>query len=211
MAEQELNGADVGALFQQVNREGMTQRMWGDGFRNLTNMVGYLALALNRASCDVPAREVTWKEPVLGLLDSPPGTQDLQELRREHHVAIFFPFALLDTDDHALAVDCGRGERDGLGDAQSCGIADGQDGAMFSAPDAVQKLKNFFRAQDHGQFLRLLRSGNHLFQGPIPFERDLIQKTECRNRDENGTGGQFLFVRQIDMIGADLLWSQQFG
>jgi hypothetical protein len=58
MAEQELNGADVGALFQQVNREGMSQRMWRDGFRNLANMVGYLALALNRASRDVPAREV---------------------------------------------------------------------------------------------------------------------------------------------------------
>ena len=53
MTEQELNGANVSALFQQVNCERMAKRMRRDGFWNLANTVGYLALALDRASCDM--------------------------------------------------------------------------------------------------------------------------------------------------------------
>jgi hypothetical protein len=59
------------------------QRMGRDGFRNLRNPLSYSALALNRRSGDVLAREVAWEEPVFRLLHSPPGTQNLQELRRE--------------------------------------------------------------------------------------------------------------------------------
>ena len=81
MAEQELNGADVGASFQQVDRKGVTQRMGRDRFGNFADTVGLLALALNRAFCDVLARKIAWEEPVLGSLDSPPVTQDLQQLR----------------------------------------------------------------------------------------------------------------------------------
>ncbi len=50
---------------------------------------------------------------------------------------MFLSFALLDPQDHALAVNRGRCERDGFGDAQACGIAGGQDGAMFPDPDTV--------------------------------------------------------------------------
>jgi hypothetical protein len=42
------------------------------------------------------------------------------------YVAIFLSFALLDTQDHALAVDGGRCERNGLGDAQAGGVAGGR-------------------------------------------------------------------------------------
>src|SRR5215831_17644584 len=81
---------------------------------------------------------------------------------------------------------------------------------MLSGPDAVQKVKNLLGAQDDWQFLRLLRSGNHLIQRPILFEGDLVQETEGRHRHNNGVGGQFLFVRQIDLVGADLVGPQQF-
>src|SRR6516225_1064643 len=77
MTEQQLNGTNIGALFQQVNGKGVTKRMRRDGFRNLANLVGLLALVLNCRSCDVLAREVSWEEPVLGLFDSPPSTQNL--------------------------------------------------------------------------------------------------------------------------------------
>src|SRR6266478_5073533 len=140
-----------------------------DRLRNLTSTMGLLALTLNCAFCDVLAWHVAWKKPVLWLLHSPPSTQDLQELWREHHIPIFLSFALLDTQDHALAVDRWRCECDGLGDAQACCIAGGQDGAMFPARDAIKELGDFFRTQDDGQFLRFLGSGNHLFKGPIPF------------------------------------------
>jgi hypothetical protein len=70
---------------------------------------------------------------------------------------------------------------------------------MLSDPDAVQKVKNLLGAQDDWQFLRLLRSGNHLVQRPILFEGDLVQETEGRYRHNNGVGSQFLFVRQVEL------------
>ena len=78
MTEQQLNGTNIGALFQQVNGKSVTKRMRRDGLGDLANTVGLLALFFNRKSCDVLAREVSWEEPVLRLFDSPPSTQDLQ-------------------------------------------------------------------------------------------------------------------------------------
>src|SRR6266576_4089820 len=88
MAEQQLNGTNIGALFQQVNRKSVSKRMGCDRFRNLANTVGLLALILNRVSCDVPTWQVAWKKPVLWFLHSPPGSQDLEQFSREHHIAV---------------------------------------------------------------------------------------------------------------------------
>src|SRR5437762_5602365 len=118
MPEQELNLADVGTLFEQVTGKSVAQRMGWDGFRNLRNQTGLPALQLNRQLTDVLARKLAREEPIFRLLDEPPCTQDLEESLREHNVAIFLPFALLDPDDHTFAVDRGRGEGDGLGDTQ---------------------------------------------------------------------------------------------
>jgi hypothetical protein len=37
-----------------------------------------------------------------------------EQLGREHHLAIFFPFALFDAQDHALTVNRWRRERNGF-------------------------------------------------------------------------------------------------
>src|SRR5450631_2515349 len=46
-----------------------------------------------------------------------PGTQQLKQMRRQHHLAVFAAFALLDADDHAPSVDVGHLRRHHLGDA----------------------------------------------------------------------------------------------
>src|SRR5260370_34487648 len=145
-----------------------------DRFRNLANTVDLLALTLNCAFRDVLARHVAWKEPVLWLLHSPPSTQDLQEFRREHHIPIFLSFALLHAQDHALAVDRERCERDGLGDAQACGIAGCQNRAILPAAYAVKKLDDFLWAQDHAQSLRSFRRRNDSFKDPVLLKSHLV-------------------------------------
>ena len=72
----------------------------------------------------------------------------------------------------------------GLGDAQAGRVAGGQDGAMFRAPDAIEKVKHFFWAEDNGQFLRLLGSRDDVFKGPVLIEGDLIEKAESGDGDE---------------------------
>ena len=43
-----------------------------------------------------------------------PGPQQIEQVRREHDVTVLAAFALLDADDHALAVDVGNFEREHL-------------------------------------------------------------------------------------------------
>ena len=130
MAEQKLDSTDVGALLEKVNGKCVPQGMRRDGFGNLASGVPFGIHAQLRSG-DVPVREIAGEEPVLGSFQAPPVTQSDQQLRREHHVAIFFPFSLFDAQDHALAVDRWRREDNGFGDAQASGIAGGQNRAML--------------------------------------------------------------------------------
>ena len=67
---------------------------------------------------DVLARNVAREEPIGGSCHSPPVAQGFQQFRREHDVAILLALALLDTNDHAFAIDIGGLQADSLGDAQ---------------------------------------------------------------------------------------------
>src|SRR5450759_266128 len=121
----------------------MSQGVRGDGLGNFANPVGFVALLLHRGPTNVLARHITGKEPVFRPFHSPPGSQDLQQFRGEHHVAILHSLALLDSQDHALAID-GRGcKGDGLGDAQASSVAGGQDGTVLPVSHAGQKLNDF--------------------------------------------------------------------
>src|SRR5947207_5026153 len=181
-----------------------------DRLRNLASTMGLLALTLNCAFCDVLAWHVAWKKPVLWLLHSPPSTQDLQELWREHHIPIFLSFALLDAQDHALAVDRERCERDGLGDAQACGIAGCQNRAILPAAYAVKKLDDFLWAEDYGQCLGCFRRRNDSFKDPALLKGHLVQEAESRNSKENGLRRQLPFIGQVDLVSTNLFGPQQF-
>src|ERR1700733_9816162 len=52
----------------------------------------------------VPARE----QPLYWPGHSPVCPQDVEQLRREHHVAVTAALALLDANDHPAAVDVGK-------------------------------------------------------------------------------------------------------
>src|SRR6476660_6576702 len=72
MTEQQLNGAHVGAGFQQMDREGVTHRMRRDGFGNAATSLRLLAHQFHRLPLDMAARNITREEPWLGLRDPPP-------------------------------------------------------------------------------------------------------------------------------------------
>jgi hypothetical protein len=42
---------------------------------------------------------------------------------------------------------------------------------------------DFLRAQNDGQFLRLLGKRKHIREGPFPLEGDLVEEAKCRNGD----------------------------
>ncbi len=56
----------------------------------------------------------------------PPLAQQFEQLRRQHGVAVFAAFALLDPQQHAFGVDIADLERDHLGDAQPGAVGGAQ-------------------------------------------------------------------------------------
>ena len=120
----------------------------------------------------------------------------------------FGAFALFDSDHHAFAINISGFKTDCLRDAQPSGVAGRQDGAMFETLYAGQKLQDFFRTQNNGQLLRLLGSRDDFFHDPIPMKSDFVQETKSSYGDKDGTGSQFPFVCQVDLVKANLLRTQ---
>ncbi len=78
---------------------------------------------------------------------------------RQHHVTILLTFALFDTDDHALTVDIGRLQTDGLGDAETGGVASRQNRPMFGAAHAAQKVEDLLGLRTTGSLWGFFGAG----------------------------------------------------
>ena len=110
MTEQQLNGADVGADFQQVNGERVAERVRRHGFAQPTAIPGEATRPLDggllHRLLGIPSRE----EPPGRPLDPPPRPQLLEQRWREHDVAVTSALPLYDMQDHPVAVDVGDPE-----------------------------------------------------------------------------------------------------
>ena len=163
----------------------------------------------HRIPGDRLAGTIAGEEPRLWPAHLPIVAQDLQELGRQHHVAVFLAFALLDADDHSLAVDVGGLQLNRLRDAQAGGIARGQDGVVFDVGDAAEEPLNFLGTEDDRQLLRLLGKRQDLFRRPVPFERHTVEKAQRRNGGVDRAGRQLLLVGQINLVGPNVLAPEQ--
>jgi len=89
MTKENLNGADVGAGFQQMDGKCVPKGMRCDRFGNIATFMRPLASLLYGESADVAAGSIAREEPPFGLVHSPPVAQDFEELWGEHDIAIF--------------------------------------------------------------------------------------------------------------------------
>ena len=87
MAEEQLNGAQVGARFEEVNREGMAQRMRADRFGDAAATARRSAGMLDGVRGDRSA-EIPGEEPLLWPHNPPIVTQRVEQFGREHDVAV---------------------------------------------------------------------------------------------------------------------------
>jgi hypothetical protein len=104
MTEQNLNDPDVRSAFQEMRREAMAQRVQRDPFGQTGGIDRRSARSvqhrrINRVLFIPPGKEIgRWPgEP-------PISAQNAEQLRRQHHVAIFRAFAVTDQDHAARAV-----------------------------------------------------------------------------------------------------------
>src|SRR5262249_4023559 len=81
---------------------------------------------------------------------------------------------------------------------------------MQEAVNAAEKVHDLFGAENNGKFLRFLGSRDDVVQFPIPMQGNSVKETKGRGGDQDGTGGELLFVGQIDLIGTNLLGAEEF-
>ena len=190
MAEQQLNRADVGARFQQMDGERMAQGMRRDGLGNGQR---------RWASC-TPARSTAAR--VMGWSGRSPGKSQCWGLATRHQCAESpaawarasrsDPSAPCPARRGGPSADCrSRGfEADGFGDPQAGGVAGRQDRAMLEAGLRREKLHHLFGAEHDRQGLRLLGRRDDVVEAPILLQRDSVEKAQRGDGDEDRPGRQ---------------------
>src|SRR5262252_10959409 len=86
----------------------------------------------------------------------PPLSQQHEQLRRQHDVAILAPFRLYDPDDHLRAVDVTIFEPDNLAGPKPTAIAEGEHHVIPEAAGHGKQPLGLIGAQDERQLLLLL-------------------------------------------------------
>ncbi len=94
---------------------------------------GDMAGAVELAGAERLGRIAAGEQPAPRPGLPPPGAQQVQEIRREHDVAVLAALALLDPDQHARRVDVGDLEMDDLRGAQAAAIGDAESRLVLQA------------------------------------------------------------------------------
>ena len=79
MSKQELNGPNISAAFEQMNCEGMAQRVRGDRFAKARGTLCFFVGVFDGAAGNRLAWVAAWKEPILGMRRLPIAAQNLQQ------------------------------------------------------------------------------------------------------------------------------------
>ena len=107
MPEQHLDDAYVDVLLEQVSGEAVPQGIQRDALVDLRHLGGGVTGTIELARGHRLRRIAAGEQPAPRPRHLPPGSQQVEQVWREHDVTVLAAFALLDVDDHALAVDVG--------------------------------------------------------------------------------------------------------
>src|SRR6202042_1764664 len=180
VAEQHLDHPDIGVLLQKMRRKAVTKGVRGNRLVDLGHLGGGIAGAPELARRHRVDRVHSGKQPALGACRLVPGAQQLEQMRRQHHVAILVALALFDPDHHALAVDVGYLQRDYLGHAQSGPIGHTQCRLVFEPWRRIEETCDFLRAQDHRQLAWFVDELSVVHDVGAP-KRDPEKEPQCRD------------------------------
>ncbi|MET4221130.1 hypothetical protein ABIB00_006365 [Bradyrhizobium sp. LB14.3] len=116
----------------------------------------------------------------------------------EHDVAVLAAFALLDAEDHALAVDVGDLERDHFGGAQAGAIGHAQRRLVLESGRSIEQPRHH-----HRQLARLVND-MRMLDDVVALQRD--PKEEPQRRDGLADGRNSNAARgQMQLIAAHVL------
>jgi len=151
------------------------------------------------------------EQPLLGAGGLPVVAENVQQLGREHHVAILPPFALFDADHHALAVNRDGLEAHYLGHRQPSRVTDGQDDTMLQARHSVEELADLLPAEHVRKLVRLPAGRDVRIDQPVTLEGDGVEKPQGSHRGRDRTGSKVFVLCEMHPIGSDLFVPQALG
>ena len=85
--------------------EAVAQHVWGKALGDACNITGIPAHAANAGRMDMLILTEGWEEPRLRTLNLPVLAQNEEHTMTQNAVAIMTAFAILDTHQHATAID----------------------------------------------------------------------------------------------------------
>jgi hypothetical protein len=153
-----------------------------------------------------PGRKQPWGA---GTQDAKVGAEDFQQAWGEHGVTVFTALAMLDAQEHALAVDIGDFEGDGFGDAESSSLAGQQHGAVLNAGDMVQKALDFVGGEDHGEFF-FQADAREIVALPRQLQGDQVKELDGGDEGVDGLRRELALLGEIELVLADG-FEVQFG
>jgi hypothetical protein len=172
-------------------------------FSTLADIIASLAKA-EREGC---LRErIRWlARSALLIVDEigPPGAQQVEQMGGEHDVAVLASLALLNADQHPLAVDVADLQAGGLGGAQPGAVGDAQRRPILQPGGRPQQPRHLVRAQHHRQPLRLAKE-RHLLDHLAPAERHLVEEPQGRDGGVDA-GDRRAAGRQVKVPAAQIL------
>src|SRR5215472_14584678 len=198
-----LDDADIDVLLEQVGGEAMPQGVQRDALVDLRHLgsgvAGSIELARGHRLRRIAARE----QPALLPRRLPPGAQQVEQTRRQHDGTVLAAFALLDADDHALAVDVGDLERDHLGGAQAGAVGHAQRCLVLQPRRGIEQPRHFLDAEDDRQLAWLVNDMGMLDDLAAP-ERDLKKEPQRRDGLIEGRHADAA-RRQMQLVAAHVL------
>ena len=143
MAEQDLDGPQVGSVLQQVGSKAVPKRVHGDVLVQPSGEARRLAGFIHGLGGQRLTGNISREEPWAGLVvlaataSSPIVPEQDQQTGREHDVAILGSLGLTDADDHALAIDVVDAQAQDLGDPEARGVGGHEDRPVPDAGDGL--------------------------------------------------------------------------
>ena len=139
------------------------------------------------------------KQPALWPRRLPPGAQQLEQMRGQHHVAVLAALALLDPDHHAGAVDVADLERDHFGGAQARAIGHAQRRPVLEARARLRRKRATSSGLSTTGSLRGSRTNGMRSRDLAARERhreEEPQRRHCRvlARNRDAAGGQMQLI-----------------
>src|ERR1035437_1491866 len=216
MAEQYLDGAQVGAGFKQVCGEAMSQSVRMDvPVREAGALGSDLAgspenLGGDWIACGMPT--VAGKQPLLRLApeSAPVSAQRFEQLRAEHYIAVLAALALPDMNHHPLAVDVADLQVGGFCAARTGGIKRHQKDAMKGGVRGVDQTRYLLLTEYLRKVTHLLRIGR-LGDAPAPLQHVNVEETQRRQPQDYGVRAVLQLGEEHRLILANVFRAKLIG